>query len=101
MRGPGLIAPSEPPDHHHIAGPYLIRFAQEMAWREDHRQDPNGFQVDRVVALVGAHGRLSGSGEEAAYSAAHAWTIADGMPVRFDEYVNAPLTLPAAHIATG
>ena len=52
MRGPGLIAPSEPPDHHHIAGPYLIRFAQEMAWREDHRKDPNGFQVDRVVALV-------------------------------------------------
>jgi hypothetical protein len=38
--------------HHHIAGPYLIRFAQEMAWREDHRKDPNGFQVDRVVALT-------------------------------------------------
>jgi ISXO2-like transposase domain len=38
--------------HHHIAGPYLIRFAQEIAWREDHRKDPNGFQVDRVVALV-------------------------------------------------
>jgi transposase-like protein len=38
--------------HHHIAGPYLVRFAQEMAWREDHRRDPNGFQVDRVVALA-------------------------------------------------
>jgi hypothetical protein len=38
--------------HHHIAGPYLIRFAQEMAWREDHRRDSNGSQVDRVVALV-------------------------------------------------
>jgi transposase-like protein len=38
--------------HHHIAGPYLIRFAQGMAWREDHRKDPNGFQVDRVVALA-------------------------------------------------
>jgi hypothetical protein len=38
--------------HHHIAGPYLIRFAQESAWREDHRKDPNGSQVDRVVALV-------------------------------------------------
>ncbi len=38
--------------HHHIAGPYLIRFAQEMAWREDHRKDSNGSQVDRVVALV-------------------------------------------------
>jgi ISXO2-like transposase domain len=38
--------------HHHIACPYLIRFAQEMAWREDHRLDSNGAQVDRVVALV-------------------------------------------------
>jgi ISXO2 transposase-like protein len=38
--------------HHHIAGPYLIRFAQEMAWREDHRKDPNGSQVDRVVTLA-------------------------------------------------
>jgi transposase-like protein len=38
--------------HHHIAGPYLIRFAQESAWREDHRKDPNGFQVDLVVALA-------------------------------------------------
>jgi hypothetical protein len=38
--------------HHHVAGPYLIRFAQEAAWREDHRRDPNGSQVDRVVALV-------------------------------------------------
>jgi hypothetical protein len=24
------------------------------------------------------------------------WTITDGSPVRFDEYVNAPPTLPAA-----
>jgi ISXO2 transposase-like protein len=31
--------------HHHIAGPYLIRFAQEASWREDHRRDPNGSQV--------------------------------------------------------
>jgi hypothetical protein len=38
--------------HHHLAGPYLLRFAQESAWREDHRKDPNGFQVDRVVALA-------------------------------------------------
>jgi len=28
------------------------RFAQEAAWREDHRRDPNGSQVDRVVALA-------------------------------------------------
>ncbi len=38
--------------HHHIASPYLIRFAQEAAWREDHRREPNGFQVDRLVGLA-------------------------------------------------
>jgi ISXO2-like transposase domain len=38
--------------HHHLAGPYLPRFAQESAWREDHRRDQNGAQVDRVVALA-------------------------------------------------
>jgi len=38
--------------HHHLAGPYLIRFAQEASWREDHRRDPNGVQVDRIVALA-------------------------------------------------
>lgn len=38
--------------HHHIAGPYLIRFAQEAAWREDHRKEPNGFQVDRLIGLA-------------------------------------------------
>jgi hypothetical protein len=38
--------------HHHLAGPYLIRFAQEASWREDHRKDPNGSQVDRVAALA-------------------------------------------------
>jgi hypothetical protein len=38
--------------HHHLAGPYLIRFAQEASWREDHRRDPNGVQVDLVVALA-------------------------------------------------
>ena len=41
--------------HHHLAGPYLIRFAQEAAWREDHRRDRNGDQVDRIVALSMAH----------------------------------------------
>jgi len=41
--------------HHHIAGPYLIRFAQEAAWREDHKRVPNGAQVDRIVALSMKH----------------------------------------------
>jgi len=38
--------------HHHISGPYLLRFAQESAWREDNRRAPNGEQVKRVVKLA-------------------------------------------------
>lgn len=34
---------------HHIAGPYLLRFAQEAAWREDNRRVSNGDQVRRVA----------------------------------------------------
>jgi hypothetical protein len=54
-----------------------------------------------VVALIKAHGRLRATGAEFAYSAAHAWTVRDSRPVRFDEYVNAPATLPAAHALAG
>jgi hypothetical protein len=28
--------------HHHIAGPYLNAYADEMAWREDNRRRSNG-----------------------------------------------------------
>jgi hypothetical protein len=38
--------------HHHIAGPYLLRFAQEASWREDHRRQGNGEQVQTVSALA-------------------------------------------------
>jgi transposase-like protein len=38
--------------HHHIAGPYLARYAQEAAWRENHRRDSNGEQVDCLIALA-------------------------------------------------
>ena len=38
--------------HHHISGPYLLRFAQESAWREDNRRVPNGEQVQRVGKLA-------------------------------------------------
>jgi transposase-like protein len=38
--------------HHHVAGPYLIRFAQEAAWREDNRRLANGEQVKAVAALA-------------------------------------------------
>jgi len=38
--------------HHHIAGVYLGRYAQESAWREDHRRVDNGGQVRGVVGLA-------------------------------------------------
>ncbi len=38
--------------HHHIAGIYLARYAQESAWREGHRRDDNGLQVRGVVGLA-------------------------------------------------
>lgn len=38
--------------HHHVAGPYLVRYAQESAWREDHRRVDNGHQVRAVMALA-------------------------------------------------
>jgi len=38
--------------HHHVAGVYLVRYAQEMAWREDHRRMDNGRQVQGVMALA-------------------------------------------------
>jgi hypothetical protein len=38
--------------HHHISGPYLLRYAQEAAWREDSRRVANGEQVTRVAGLA-------------------------------------------------
>ena len=38
-----------PPSHR---GPYLLRYAQEAAWREDNRRVPNGEQVQRVAKLA-------------------------------------------------
>jgi hypothetical protein len=38
--------------HHHVAGQYLVRYAQEPAWREDHRRVSNGAQVQNVMALA-------------------------------------------------
>jgi transposase-like protein len=35
--------------HHHIAGAYLLRYAQEAAWREDNRRVSNGEQVHRIA----------------------------------------------------
>lgn len=38
--------------HHHVAGPYLLRYAQEAAWREDNRRIGNQEQVKRVATLA-------------------------------------------------
>jgi transposase-like protein len=38
--------------HHHIAGAYLLRYAQEASWREDHRRASNGDQVNWLTALA-------------------------------------------------
>ena len=38
--------------HHHVAGTYLLRYAQESSWREDNRRVSNGEQVNRIAALA-------------------------------------------------
>ncbi len=38
--------------HHHVSGPYLLRFAQEASWREDNRRMSNGDQVNRIAGLA-------------------------------------------------
>ena len=38
--------------HHHIAGPYLLRYAQESSWREDNRRVANGRQAHRIAGLA-------------------------------------------------
>jgi transposase-like protein len=38
--------------NHHLSGAYLARYAQESAWREDHRRVDNGGQVRGVVGLA-------------------------------------------------
>lgn len=43
--------------HHHIAGDYLLRYAQEATWREDNRRVSNGDQVKRLAALAMKRGK--------------------------------------------
>jgi transposase-like protein len=38
--------------HHHIAGVYFVRYAQEAAWRENHRRVSNGEQTHGVIELA-------------------------------------------------
>jgi transposase-like protein len=42
--------------HPRISGGYLIRYAREAAWKEDHRRDSNGQQVRAVIVLVTCNG---------------------------------------------
>jgi hypothetical protein len=43
--------------YHHIAGAYLLRYAQESPWREDNRRVNNGDQVNRIAALALKRGK--------------------------------------------
>jgi transposase-like protein len=43
--------------HHHIAGAYLLRYAQESSWREDNRRVSNGDQVNRITHLALKRGK--------------------------------------------
>jgi transposase-like protein len=43
---------SEIGHHHHLSGPYLLRYAQESSWREDNRRKPNGDQVKQLAGLA-------------------------------------------------
>ncbi|WP_375464456.1 IS1595 family transposase [uncultured Methylobacterium sp.] len=38
--------------HHHISGVYLLRYAQEASWREDHRREANGAQYQRIAGAA-------------------------------------------------
>jgi transposase-like protein len=41
--------------HHSVAGPYLNSYANEMAWREDHRRISNGEQYLTLVSGAAHH----------------------------------------------
>src|SRR5258707_11168808 len=46
--------------HHHIAGAYLLRYAQESSWREDKPRVSNGDQVTPVATLAMKNGKTLG-----------------------------------------
>jgi hypothetical protein len=41
--------------HHHISGKYLLAYAQEMAWREDNRRQPNGSLHEMATGAALTH----------------------------------------------
>jgi transposase-like protein len=46
------LARAEKGHHHHFAGIYFLRYAQEAAWREDHSRFSNGEQVSKIARLA-------------------------------------------------
>jgi hypothetical protein len=69
--------------HHHIAGAYLLRYAQESSWREDNRRVSNGDQVNRIAALALKRGRsvdFTGVLAAAYYAAYHGEKRRDAAP---------------------
>jgi hypothetical protein len=38
--------------YQHVPGAYLVRYAKEASWREDHRRVDNGRQVQAVMGLA-------------------------------------------------
>ncbi len=41
--------------HHRISGQYLYQYANEMAWREDYRREPNGLHFRRITGAALRH----------------------------------------------
>jgi len=41
--------------HHHISGQYLHAYADEMAWKEDNRRQPNGTQYEMATSAALTH----------------------------------------------
>ena len=52
--------------HHHIAGSYLLRYAQESSWCEDNRKVSNGDQVNCIAAFALKRGKSIGQGASSA-----------------------------------
>ena len=48
--------------HHHIAGAYLLRYAQESSWREDNRRLRTGERVNCLAALSLKRGKSADFG---------------------------------------
>jgi hypothetical protein len=57
--GIGIFQPirrAEIGHHRHIAGAYLLRYAQEASWREDKRRKSDGAQVHHIAGSAIKHG---------------------------------------------